>query len=61
MEFKNKQEECGLAEINTKGYCKYGAKHYRGFRKCVHKALNHVEIRLYCPYFWRKKKSDMET
>ena len=56
-EFRNKQKECELAEMNTKGYCKHGARHYRGFRRCVHKAYKHLDARLYCPYYWKEGKS----
>jgi hypothetical protein len=53
MKFQNRQEECELAEMNTKGYCKYGARHYRGGRRCIHKVYKDLEARLYCPYYWK--------
>lgn len=57
MEFRNRQEECELTEMNKKGYCNWGTKSYGGGRRCDHPALGHLDARLYCPYYWKKRRN----
>jgi hypothetical protein len=55
MTFRNKQEECDLAEINTKGYCNWGVRTYGGWRRCEHAHYMHLKMALWCPYYWRNR------
>jgi len=50
MEFRNKQNECDLAVMNTKGYCSLGRKAGRGCR-CFSPLAGTKGLG--CPYYWK--------